>query len=135
MTSDAASVLVIDDDVAVAGAFAKALGGAGYHVRTAHSAAAALVELDTEAPDAIILDFRMPFINGAGFLYRLRERDALREVPVMIVTGEPRLTDELRAEFQELGAEIRTKPVGLQELLDATRLLLARSGKPETRAS
>jgi DNA-binding response OmpR family regulator len=124
MIGKPASVLVVDDDVAVAGAFAKALTLGGYQVRIAHSAESALRELQQETPDAIILDFRMPFINGTGFLYRLRAQDAHRSLPVMIVTGESRLTDELKAEFKELGASVRIKPVGLKDLLDATRMLL-----------
>jgi DNA-binding response OmpR family regulator len=127
MTDKPASVLVVDDDVAVAGAFAKALTLEGYRVRIAHSAEIALRELQEDAPDAIILDFRMPFINGTGFLYRLRAQDAHRRLPVMVVTGESRLTDELKAEFKELGASVRIKPVGLQDLLEATRMLLTGS--------
>jgi DNA-binding response OmpR family regulator len=96
-------------------------------VRIAHSAEIALRELQEDAPDAIILDFRMPFINGTGFLYRLRAQDAHRRLPVMVVTGESRLTDELKAEFKELGASVRIKPVGLQDLLEATRMLLTGS--------
>ena len=127
MTVRPASVLVVDDDVAVAGAFAKALTLGGYHVRIAHSAESALRELQEDAPDAIILDFRMPFINGTGFLYRLRAQDAHRRLPVMVVTGESRLSEEVKAEFKELGASIRIKPVGLKDLLDATRMLLTGS--------
>ena len=64
----AATVLIIDDDWAVAGTFAFALTSVGYHVHLAHSAEDALRELDAQRPDAIVLDFRMPFINGLGFL-------------------------------------------------------------------
>jgi two-component system OmpR family response regulator len=127
MSGRPASVLVVDDDVAVAGAFAKALRLDGYQVKIAHSAESALRELQQETPDAIILDFRMPFINGTGFLYRLRAQDAHRHVPVMIVTGEPRLSEENKAEFKELGASVRIKPVGLKDLLDATRMMLLTS--------
>jgi DNA-binding response OmpR family regulator len=107
----------------VAAVFASALIGAGYHVRIAHSAQEALVELDAQRPDAIILDFQMPFINGFGFLYRLRARPAYRHTPVLFVSGES-FTDELLVEVHDLGAEFRQKPIALQELQDVIHRLL-----------
>jgi DNA-binding response OmpR family regulator len=119
----AATVLIIDDDQAVAGAFASALTSAGYRVHIAHSAEGAFRELDAQRPDAIILDFRMPLINGLGFLYRLRARPAYRHMPVLLVTGEP-FTDELLVEVRDLGAEFRLKPIGVQELQGVIHRLL-----------
>jgi DNA-binding response OmpR family regulator len=119
----AATVLIIDDDQAGAAIFAYALTRAGYHVHIAHSAEAALRELDAQGPDVIILDFRMPFINGLGFLYRLRTRPAYRHTPVLLITGEP-LTDELLVGARDLGAEFRLKPISLEELEDTIRRLL-----------
>jgi DNA-binding response OmpR family regulator len=119
----AASVLIIDDDQEVAAIFARALTSAGYHVHITHNAEDALHELDAQCPDAIILDFRMPFINGLGSLYRLRERLAYRHTPVLLVTGDS-FTDELLVEVHELGAEFRQKPIGLQELQEVIHRLL-----------
>jgi DNA-binding response OmpR family regulator len=120
-----ATVLVVDDDVILARAFARALTGAGYRVQTAHNAEEALRALPSAPPDAIIVDFRMPLINGIGFLYRLREQQAHHRTPVMVITGDALLSDEIRSELRELGAELRLKPVGLEDLLAATRQLLA----------
>jgi DNA-binding response OmpR family regulator len=119
----AATVLIIDDDRAVAALFAQVLTGEGYHVRVAHGAEEALRELDAQRPDAIILDFQMPLINGLGFLYRLRERPAYRHTPVLLVTGEA-FNDELLVEVRELGAEFRLKPIGVQELQAVIHRLL-----------
>jgi DNA-binding response OmpR family regulator len=123
--ADMGTVLVVDDDVILARAFARALTSAGYRVQTAHNAEEALRALPGEPPDAIIVDFRMPMINGIGFLYRLRKQQAYHETPVMVITGDTLLSDEIRAELRELGAELRLKPVGLEDLLSATRQLLA----------
>jgi DNA-binding response OmpR family regulator len=68
----------------------------------------------------------MPLINGIGFLYRLRQQQAHHATPVMMITGDTSVSDEMRAELRELGAELRLKPVGLEDLLAATRQLLAR---------
>src|SRR5262245_55953186 len=76
------TILVIDDHVSLARAFAMALKHEGYLVHTAHRAEDGLRLAQSEHPDAIILDFRMPFINGAGFLYRLRDFPGQHLTPV-----------------------------------------------------
>ena len=126
----APTVLVIDDDVVLARAFVRALAGEGYRVHAVHSAEDALRELQADPPDVIILDFRMPRINGVGFLYRLRAQTAHHNTPVMVVTGDALLSDEVRGELRDLGAEMRLKPVSLEELVATTRLLVSRAPKP-----
>jgi DNA-binding response OmpR family regulator len=122
--SAGASILIVDDDIVLARAFSLALQGAGYNPRPAHSAEEALRQLAADPPDAIILDFRMPLINGVGFLYRLRNQPQYEHTPVMVVTGESYLTDEVREELRTLKAEVRLKPIGLDDLLEWTRMLV-----------
>jgi DNA-binding response OmpR family regulator len=129
----AANILIVDDDVVLARAFALALVRAGYRAHAVHSADEALRELNAAPPDAIVLDFRMPMINGVGFLYRLREQPAHQHIPVMVVTGESLMTDEVRDELRALGAEILQKPLGLDQLLASTRALLGHVGVTDTR--
>jgi CheY-like chemotaxis protein len=66
----------------------------------------------------------MPFINGGGFLYRLRQVPPLRDVPVMVITGAS-VDEETRKDLQELRASLRFKPLSLPDLLAETRALLA----------
>ena len=65
-------LLIVDDDEGVTQTFAGILRLEGHQVRTAQNAFEGLREVESFRPDAIILDFRMPLINGLGFLYRLR---------------------------------------------------------------
>ena len=74
--------------------------------------------------DAIILDLRMPLIDGLGFLRRLRAQDDHRATPVAIVTGDYFLDDSVSAELRELGAELRFKPLWLEDLVGLARNLL-----------
>jgi two-component system OmpR family response regulator len=104
--------------------FAHALRLEGYEVRTAANAEIGLHELETSRTDAVILDLRMPMINGLGFLYRLRSQDAHREMPVAIITGDHCIKDSLANEVQELGAELFFKPLWLEDIIDLTRALL-----------
>ncbi len=96
----------------------------GYHVHTALNAESGLQEARNSQPDAIILDLRMPLVDGLGFLRRLREHDEQRETPVAIVTGDYFLDDAISNELRELGAELRFKPMWLEDLVGLARTLL-----------
>jgi DNA-binding response OmpR family regulator len=121
---DTASILIVDDDEAVTQTFARMLQLEGFQVRTAQSAEMGLREAAEYHPDAIILDMRMPLMDGLGFLRRLRERDEARDTPVAIVTGDYFLDDRVSTELQQLGAELKFKPMWLEDLLGLARTLL-----------
>jgi two-component system response regulator MprA len=126
------TILIIDDNVNLAQGFAQVLKGAGYAAHAAHTAEEGLRLAQVHCPDAIILDIRMPFVNGVGFLYRLRALAAHRHTPVMVLTGAS-VNEEMRAELCDLRAVLRFKPLGMSELLAETRLLLAQDwpGPPD----
>ena len=117
-------ILIVDDDEGVTQTFARMLRLEGYQVRTAVSAEKGLLEAEHSHPDAIILDLRMPLVDGLGFLRRLRARDDQRAVPVAIVTGDYFLDDSVSSELRELGAELRFKPLWLEDLVGLARTLL-----------
>ena len=119
----ALTVLVVDDDVSLARLVGLALVRAGYLVHIAHTAEDGLRLAQSEHPAAIIVDLRMPFINGTGFLYRLREYPQHTDTPVMVVTGES-VNEEMRADLTELRAVLRFKPLGMAQLLAEVDALL-----------
>jgi DNA-binding response OmpR family regulator len=122
--STLAKILIVDDDEGVTQTFARMLRLEGYHVRTAITAENGLREADEGRPDAIILDLRMPLVDGLGFLRRLRARNDHRSTPVAIVTGDYFLDDAMSTELRELGAELRFKPLWLEDLVGLARNLL-----------
>jgi DNA-binding response OmpR family regulator len=117
-------ILIVDDDEGVTQTFARMLRLEGYQVRTAVSAEKGLIEAEQNHPDAIILDLRMPLVDGLGFLRRLRAFDDQRNTPVAIVTGDYFLDDAVSTELHELGAELRFKPLWLEDLVGLARNLL-----------
>jgi DNA-binding response OmpR family regulator len=119
-----AKILIVDDDEGVTQTFARMLRLEGYQVRTAVSAETGLREAEQSHPDAIILDLRMPLVDGLGFLRRLRQHDHQRRTPVAIVTGDYFLDETVANELQELGAELRFKPLWLEDLVGLARNLL-----------
>jgi DNA-binding NtrC family response regulator len=120
------TILVIDDDQTVTETFATALHREGFNVRTAMNAENGLREATSSHADAIILDLRMPLINGIGFLYRLRNWDEHRYTPVAIVTGAV-VDDSTQAELSELGAELRFKPLWLEDVVELAHQLVSRA--------
>jgi DNA-binding response OmpR family regulator len=126
MTETHARILIVDDDETVLRTFAKALSLEGYDVRTAASPLVGLEEAEQSAPDAILLDLRMPFVNGFGFLYRLRALGAHQHTPVAIITGDSCIDDPALNELHDLDAEVLFKPIWLEEVLSVTRSLLAK---------
>jgi DNA-binding response OmpR family regulator len=117
-------ILIVDDDEGVTQTFARMLRLEGYQVRTAVTAENGLQVAEESHPDAIILDLRMPLVDGLGFLRRLRATDAQKTTPVAIVTGDYFLEDDISNELRELGAELRFKPMWLEDLVGLARNLL-----------
>ena len=117
------TILIIDDNVNLARGFAAGLTSAGYTVHVEHTAEGGLEITRTVRPHGIILDLQMPFVNGAGFLYRLREVPALQDTPVMVVTGIG-VTEEMRRDLRDLRAVLRFKPLGLGDLIAETEALI-----------
>jgi CheY-like chemotaxis protein len=117
-------VLVIDDYEPIARVFARVLAGAGYTVETALSAEAGLQQVQTQAPDLIVLDIKMPFVNGLGFLYRLRALPGHLDTPVLVATGAP-LDEPTTEELRTLGAAVRYKPVEKADLVAIVAAMLA----------
>jgi DNA-binding response OmpR family regulator len=120
----AGRILVVDDDEGVTTTFARMLRLEGFDVRTALNGEMGLLEASKSRPDAIILDLRMPLVDGLRFLRRLRADDEQRAVPVAIVTGDYFLEDDIAAELRQLGAEVKFKPLWLDDLVGLARNLL-----------
>lgn len=119
----AARVLIVDDDVSVTDTFSRMLRLEGYEVWAAVSADEGLRLAQTHNPDAIILDLRMPLTSGLQVLRALRAIPGLTSTPVAIVTGDYYLDDAQAAEIQSLGAQLRYKPLWLEELVTLAREL------------
>jgi len=118
------TVLVVDDDPDMRDTLRQLLGDAGYSVVTAEDGAAALGALDRSEtwPDLVLLDMRMPFMDGPTFFECLRSRPESRRTPVVIVSGT--LRSSVRGEVQ--GIQIVKKPFDAMKLLDLVNAMVHR---------
>ena len=82
-----ARVLVVDDDAEIREIVATVLEEDGYRVDTASNGAEALRVANESQPDAVILDARMPVMDGWAFLERWRARPAKHRAPVLVISS------------------------------------------------
>lgn len=82
------TVLVAEDDHDSRDVLCEFLRLEGYHVIEAADGESALGQLAGELPDAIILDLRMPKVDGWEVLAQLQQRAELKDIPVLIATAE-----------------------------------------------
>jgi CheY-like chemotaxis protein len=117
-------VLVVDDDPGVTQLFARILRLGGYGVLTALDAVTALQHVEQTHPDIVLLDLRMPVVDGLAFLRSMRTNERERYTPVAVITGDYAVDDRLQQQLSALGAAVYFKPVWLEDLLGITRDLL-----------
>ena len=117
-------VLIVDDDVSVTNLFSRMLRLEGYEVWAGHTADEGLNLARTHRPHAIILDLRMPLTSGLQVLKAIRALPGMVQTPVAIVTGDYYLAEAQSEEIRALGAELRYKPLWLDELVTLARELL-----------
>lgn len=91
-------ILVVDDDEDIRFVLKHVLEQAGFQVATASNGEEALAFLETAMPDAILLDVRMPVMDGLEVAQALHEQGVLARLPVLIMTA----YQELQQGFQEL---------------------------------
>lgn len=108
------SILVVDDDDRLRSSFENLLSLEGYAVRSAASGERALAMLDEGMPDVVIMDVRMPGMDGLATLRLLREREP--RLPVIIMTAFS--TTESAIEATKLGAfDYILKPFEIPDVL------------------
>jgi CheY-like chemotaxis protein len=83
----AATVLIIDDDPVIAMMYGLALERAGYHVLAAKDGVTGLELVETAHPALILLDVRMPIMDGIEVLTRLAADAATRDIPVVMLSN------------------------------------------------
>jgi two-component system cell cycle response regulator len=112
-----ARILIIDDDRSTTKALQYALDGQGYETRAVYSGEAATKTISVWHPDLVMLDVRLPDIDGLELLSRLRAEEETAATPVILITAS-RIGSSSRVEGLNLGADdYIEKPFGLDELL------------------
>ncbi len=118
-------VLVVDDDDAIRDTVTEVLRAEGYVVNSAGNGAEALAVIDAQLPRLVLLDMRMPVLDGWGFVAGLSERGI--RLKVLVLTA----TQDAQRWANEIGADgFIAKPFDLDDLLDNVERL-CRATPPE----
>ena len=111
-------ILVVDDDPAIRTTIADILGLEGYEVETAANGLEALNAVTDHLPAVVVLDMRMPIMDGWTFARELQTRGI--KLPIIVITA----AQNARTWAQEIGADaFLAKPFELTDLLEAVERL------------
>ena len=110
-----ASILVVDDTPANLQVLAGMLKERGYKVRPAPSGKLALLAAQRDPPDLILLDIKMPDMNGFEVCEHLKADDHLKGIPVIFISALTEPLDKVKA-FAIGGVDYITKPFQMEEL-------------------
>jgi CheY-like chemotaxis protein len=109
-----APILIVDDDPTILATVSEALDLEGFPVVTATNGAEALIVVERGTPSLVLLDMRMPVLDGWGFMRVVRERGFDLTVVVMTAAA------DARRWAREIGAQdVLAKPFELDELVNA----------------
>lgn len=115
-------ILIVEDDEPLRRMVRHALTLAQYDVQEAGDGLAALRLLDTDPPDAVILDLGLPIISGHAVRAEIAAHAHTRDIPVIVMTGSA-------GEHDGLGvACVLRKPVELDQLIRTVRECIASGG-------
>lgn len=124
-------VLVVDDEPDIVALCAYHLAKAGYRVVTAASGPDALEQARGQRPSLIVLDLMLPGMSGYDVLQQVRSDDALKQIPVLMLTARREEADRIQG--LTLGADdYLTKPFSPQELVLRVGAILRRVGSSGT---
>lgn len=113
--SEVGQILVVDDAPSTLRLLRKLLAAQGYGVRAANNGELALRAIEFQPPELILLDIRMPGLDGVEVCRRIKENVRLREIPVLFVSALADVEDKMRA-FQAGGVDYITKPFLMEEV-------------------
>jgi len=111
-----ASILIVDDTQANLRLLSQLLGQRGYNVRAVTNGARALASVEAEIPDLILLDIRMPGMDGYQVCQRLKELPQARDIPILFISALDEVEEKMKA-FGAGGVDYITKPFQLEEVV------------------
>lgn len=114
------SILIVDDEIANLKLLAELLNQQGYQVRPTESPQLAIDSAFSQPPSLILLDVKMPIIDGFEVCRRLKQDARTRDIPVIFISALQSTDDKVRG-FEAGGVDFITKPIQEDEVLARVR--------------
>ncbi len=118
------NLLIVDDDLSARQTLEALLTGEGYEVRCAPTGQMAMMFAGEDPPELILLDIRMPDLDGFQVCRRLKENSKTASIPVIFLSGLEDVVDKVKG-FAAGGLDYITKPFQGEELLARVETHLA----------
>lgn len=112
-------IMIAEDDPKIRNLFSKVLRSKGYDTVEAKDGEQAIKIYDDllEKPDIIVVDYRMPKVNGLEVTKEILKRDP--STNILMITGDPRISKKT---FPDNGIKFKAKPVRMDEFLSEIQL-------------
>lgn len=109
-------ILVVDDEEAIHAYLERKLSKLGYSVCIAENGEEALVLASSEQPDIILLDVKLPKLNGIEVCKRLKSSDQTKQIPIIILSAKAQ-SDEIAAGLKAGADRYLCKPISFPDIL------------------
>ncbi|NES21751.1 MAG: response regulator [Symploca sp. SIO3E6] len=109
-------ILIVDDNIDTLRLLSNLLNQRGYKVRKAINGKIALMGVNAEAPDLILLDVMMPLMNGYEVCQQLKKNPKTSSIPVIFLTALDDSLDKIKG-FEVGGVDYITKPFQVEEVV------------------
>jgi formate hydrogenlyase transcriptional activator len=110
------NILVVDDDLSTRETLEALLTRDGYEVRCAPDGQTSLLFAEEDPPELVLLDVRLPDIDGFQVCRRLKDTSKTRDIPVIFISGFGEVIDKIKG-FEAGGIDYLTKPLHNKEVL------------------
>lgn len=114
--NESSNILIVDDNPNNLQVLASILTADGFKVRPALSGEVALRAMEAQTPDLILLDIRMPGMDGYETCRQLKAQEVTRNIPVLFISALHEVEDKLQA-FRVGAVDYITKPFQAEEVL------------------
>jgi CheY-like chemotaxis protein/two-component sensor histidine kinase len=119
-------ILVVDDDRDTLALMEEALRLHGYEVRTARDGREALELVPEYMPDLLLLDIKMPGVDGYEVIRRLKGTEATRGIPIVVITASPVDQERDKVQVLSMGADqYVSKPLSIEGLIQEIKKAIA----------
>ncbi|MBA4370196.1 MAG: hypothetical protein C0418_01280 [Coriobacteriaceae bacterium] len=119
-------VLVVDDDRHVVGVLSRMLKRRGFAVAAAYNGREAMAAVEQTPPDLILLDLKMPVMDGYQVIQEVKSAEATKHIPIVVMTAHR--IDRSKTEILQLAAEHIGKPFSAEKLAECVEEMLAKEG-------
>ncbi len=116
-------VLVVDDEIHIVHVVAIKLRNNGFEIVTAANGAEAFELVSSEKPDIIVTDFQMPVMTGLELVEKIRQDEATKDIPVILLTARNFAIEDKQKEDLQI-SDCLSKPFSPKELLRSIQDIL-----------